>query len=103
MFKTGDSIRLIREGKSLTRKEVQDITKISQQYIGEMERGEANPTLDVLWRLSSAYGVSIGELIGDPGISSTKLAHAIKKLNLSKEETELIIKLIQEFKKNAHG
>ena len=30
-----------------------------------MERGERNPSLDVLWRLARALGVDAAELVGD--------------------------------------
>ncbi len=92
-------MRSIREKKGLSRQRVQEDTNISQQYIGRIERGEANPTLEILWTLASAYNISIYELIGDPALHSSKLNSVVKKYNLKKEEIELMIKLITELKK----
>ena len=40
---------------------------VSRSMISQIERGLANPTLAVAYRLASAYGLSLGELVDPPG------------------------------------
>jgi transcriptional regulator with XRE-family HTH domain len=108
----GDNIRLHRENKGLTRKDLEDKTKITQQHIGRIERGETNPTLEVLFLLSDALKVPLSSFLGD---YPTKLDTLIKKYKftekndlyrlliafdkLDKAEIEMIIKMIAGLKK----
>lgn len=39
---------------------------INRVYVGELERGEANPSMDVLDRLAEVLGVSVSELFAEP-------------------------------------
>jgi transcriptional regulator with XRE-family HTH domain len=115
MYYVGENLRIKREEKDYSRKDVQDIAGISQQYLGEIERGEGNPTLDILYRLSDVYNISIAELIGDKTVYNEKISTLLSKYNftqkqdilrllnvlelLNKYEIELLIRLIKEFKK----
>lgn len=112
----GENIRRVRENLKLSRNDVQDITGIHYQYLGEVERGESNPTIDIIIKLASAYNVTVSELIGEVSIYNSKLNSLIKKLkytanldiynllvafeNLNKSDSDLLIKLITDFKEN---
>lgn len=115
MYAIGESIRSKREEKGLSRKQVQELIDVSQQYIGEIERGEGNPSLEILIKLAEIYNVTIAELIGDPTLYNNKINNLFKKMKftekqeilrllnafekLNKDEINSIIKLIYEFKK----
>ena len=112
----GENIRRVRENLKLSRKDVHEKSGIHFQYLGEIERGESNPTLEVVTKLAETYNVTVSELIGEVSLYNAKLNSLIKKLRfterldiynllvafetLSKSDTELIIKLISEFKNN---
>lgn len=115
-MKPGENIRKIRETLKLTRAQVNEMTGINDQYIGDIERDESSPTLEVLQKLATAYNVTVSELIGEVSIYNEKLNTLLKKLKytdkhdvyrllktfekLSKEEIELLINLINEMKKS---
>lgn len=58
--------------------ELANTTGISRPTISKLERGDNNPTLDVLRKLSEAFGVRISFLIGDTN-SDCDIEEAISK------------------------
>ena|ERR1700720_204517 len=53
----GSRIRSIRETGNLSREAVAERAGISANYLGEVERGEKFPTLDMIERIASALQV----------------------------------------------
>jgi len=108
----GENIRVQRKNKKLSRKSLEEKINTTQQYIGQIERGEANPTLEVLHRIADALDITIPVLLGD---YSDKLGLLIKKYkfpdkndvyrllssmdNLDKSEIDMVIKMIIGLKK----
>lgn len=58
----GRQLRQIRKLRNLTQEKLGEKAGISYKYIGEIERGEVNPSLDVLIRLIKVLEVSPNEL-----------------------------------------
>ncbi len=54
----GNRIRSIREAVNLSRELVAEKAKINPNYLGEIERGEKWPSLEIIQRLGAALGVS---------------------------------------------
>ena len=54
----GSRIRSIREAADLSRETVAERAKISANYLGEIERGEKRPKLDMIERIANALEVS---------------------------------------------
>lgn len=54
----GRQLRQIRKLRQLTQEELGEKAGISYKYVGEMERGEANPSLDILVRLAQVLDIS---------------------------------------------
>jgi transcriptional regulator with XRE-family HTH domain len=50
----GKRTRHHRKQRKLTQKELAKLANLSPKTVGEVERGESNPTLDVLHRLANA-------------------------------------------------
>jgi XRE family transcriptional regulator, regulator of sulfur utilization len=48
----------------MTLEQVASISNVSRSMLSQIERGEVNPTYAVLWRLTRALGISIGDLMG---------------------------------------
>jgi transcriptional regulator with XRE-family HTH domain len=59
----GRNIRWLRQQQRLTQANLADAAGIGQTYVGQLERGEKNATLDVLANLASALGVSVAALL----------------------------------------
>ena len=58
------SLRSLREEKGLTIGALAKQTRLSKSTISTIEAGTANPSLEVLWRLTRALGVPLGALLG---------------------------------------
>lgn len=54
----GRTVRRLRHGLALSQEDLADRADIHRTYIGGIERGERNPTLTMIVRLSEALGVS---------------------------------------------
>lgn len=67
----GESIKNIRQNRKLSRKELSDISNVSPGYIEEIESGKKTPTIDILYKLSTALSVTISELVGEKEPSLT--------------------------------
>src|SRR6185312_7465300 len=53
----GSRVRSIREAANLSRENVAERAKISTSYLGEVERGEKRPKLDMIERIAAALEV----------------------------------------------
>ena len=61
----GQILRLRRLAAGLTQEELADQAGLHPTYIGLIERGVRNPTLDVCQQLSGALGVGLNTLISE--------------------------------------
>lgn len=61
----GQIVRRRREAAALSQEELGEKTGVSRNYIGMIERGEANPTLLVLQQLSQALGCTMVSLVAE--------------------------------------
>ena len=59
----GARIRKLRNAKGLSQEDFADICTFNRNYVGRIERGELNPTLDSLWKVGSALGTSVSALL----------------------------------------
>jgi len=83
----GKKIRSLRKLKGFTQEELGDKAGISYKFIGEIERGEVNPSLDSLTSIANALSVKVKDLFpGEkdvfPQFSSEDLKIIKKALNL---------------------
>lgn len=58
----GQRIRVLRKSKCLTQEQLGAECGINYKYIGAIERGEENPSLSVLQKISESLGVELWEL-----------------------------------------
>jgi transcriptional regulator with XRE-family HTH domain len=61
----GLNIRNCRLRRNLTQEEVGELAGINPKYLGEIERGEKNPTALVVYKLSRAIKVTVSEILTD--------------------------------------
>ena len=58
----GERIRALRKELNLTQAGLSEKANISVYYVGEIERGEASPSLSTLNDIANALGVTITEM-----------------------------------------
>jgi transcriptional regulator with XRE-family HTH domain len=63
--KFGNRLKDLRSSRGWTQDELGERAGLNSKYAGEMERGERNPSLDVILRLARALDVDPAELVGD--------------------------------------
>jgi len=56
-------LRQARQDKGLTQEKLAELGGLHRTYISLLERGQRTPTLDVLFRLAQALGVSASDLV----------------------------------------
>lgn len=80
------NLRRIRKSKQLSLDDVAAETGISKSMLGQIERGEANPTLGTIGKITSGLRVDFMSLVSSPKNES----YLIRKQNLSpvKEKKE---------------
>jgi transcriptional regulator with XRE-family HTH domain len=61
----GDSIRLYRKASRLTHEKLAELADLHPNYIGEVERGETNISVDALVRVAKALRVHVRDLVVD--------------------------------------
>lgn len=59
----GQNIKRIREDKHLSLDIAAELTGVSRSMLSQIERGETNPTITVLWKIAQGYKVSFTSLI----------------------------------------
>lgn len=67
------NVRRLRADQALSLRELSHATGLSKANLSRLEGGRANPSLETLWRLAHAFGVSIGELIEDDRASDARV------------------------------
>jgi XRE family transcriptional regulator, regulator of sulfur utilization len=67
--RVGDTLASLRQGASLSLDALSRKAGVSKSMLSQIERGQANPTVAVVWRLANALGVTMGDLLGNPPAS----------------------------------
>ena len=63
----GSVLKRVRFERGLTLEETSNLTGVSKAMLGQIERGESNPTISVLWKISTGLRISFSELLGSEG------------------------------------
>lgn len=58
----GSNLRRLRVERDISQERLAFDSGVDRSYLGGMERGEENPTVDILDRLAATLAVPIGEL-----------------------------------------
>lgn len=61
--KVGQQVRVMRSRRGLTRKNLALHSGVSERYLAQLEQGEANISVALLWRVASALGVGVASLL----------------------------------------
>lgn len=61
----GQTLRMVRQERNLSLQELADISAVSKLTLGKVERGEANPSLSVIWKIANSLGLPISTLMNE--------------------------------------
>src|SRR6266516_6039846 len=60
----GDNLRKLRAQRGLSLEKLAQQSGVSRAMLGQIELGQSAPTINVLWKISTALGVPFSGLIG---------------------------------------
>jgi len=60
----GTVLKKVRFERELTLEDTSNLTGVSKAMLGQIERGESNPTISILWKISTGLRISFSELLG---------------------------------------
>ncbi|MFQ5456648.1 MAG: helix-turn-helix domain-containing protein [Nitrospirota bacterium] len=94
--KIGKRIRSLRKVHNLTQKELAERAGISYKYVGEIERGEKNFSVSILYGLARGLGISMDrilEVLSPEGGESMKVreGNAVYKSNMDYNRLQGVI------------
>jgi transcriptional regulator with XRE-family HTH domain len=61
-----ERVRELRKAKGWTLEQLASLSGVSRSMLSQIERGAANPTLGVAFRVAQAFGMSLGDLVETP-------------------------------------
>ena len=88
----GKSIRKIRNDKNLSLEELASKTKISRITLAKIEHGEANPTLNIMWKICNALSIPLAELFSIN--EEIKLSKANNSISIESNDKSFRIELM---------
>lgn len=85
----------LRKARDLTLDKLAAISGVSRSMLSQIERGQANPTLAVTFRIAHAFGITIGELLDQPWAGSTiEVVHGSDPANLFRSDEHCRIRTL---------
>ena len=83
----GNRIRQLRVKKGLSQEKLAELSELNTSYIGQVERGEKNPSVDTVYRIASALQVDLPDLFKNLASGSdNSYAHKVYSLMLTMDE-----------------
>lgn len=83
----GNRIRQLRIKKGFSQEKLAELSELNTSYIGQVERGEKNPSVDTVYSIATALGIDLAYLFknisSDPDSS---YANKVYSLMLSMDE-----------------
>jgi transcriptional regulator with XRE-family HTH domain len=68
----GDAIREMRQQRGMTQDTLAERAKMSENYVGDTERGERNISVRALWQIADGLGVPASELLQEADKQSNR-------------------------------
>lgn len=60
-----DNLKDLRRTRGMSLDQTAELTGVSKAMLGQIERGESNPTVTTLWKIASGLQISFSSLIDD--------------------------------------
>ena len=90
-YPVGDRLRFFREQKQISTNKLANLAGISQSYVREIELGNKNPTIEIIFHLCRALDISLKDFFDDENnlLSNDPLITRIYRLNTAQREALL--------------
>ncbi|WP_027093224.1 MULTISPECIES: helix-turn-helix domain-containing protein [Bacillales] len=92
----GERIRRIRKEKGLSQEQLGELAGLSEKYIGQVERGEKNLTIESQYKIAHGLNLSLEELFRslDPIVREDALGELLELLsNRPKADQSMILEV----------
>ena len=98
----GNALRACRTRQRLTQEELAERSGLSHKFIGEIERGLGNPTIETVSRIAAALAISIGDLFDAANAAASEDHYRISKRDLQavREAADSLDSVMQRFPSN---
>jgi len=95
----GQRIRNYRAARGLSQEKLAELSGCHHTYVGQIERGEKNATIESIVKIADALEVSLAKLFENLGVSTDEISDIPLKcyeflLSKSKEEQEHIYRIM---------
>ncbi|WP_019153320.1 helix-turn-helix domain-containing protein [Robertmurraya massiliosenegalensis] len=71
----GDNLRSIRKNRGYSLDHVAELTGVSKAMLGQIERGDSNPTVSTLWKIARGLQISFSSLIQEESSNIMVVKH----------------------------
>jgi len=91
----GRKMRAVRKAARMSREQVAEKVEITASYLGEVERGEKWPALEIICAVAAALGASPSTFFDfetqetDPGVLRRKLHRLIENCTITEQQRAL--------------
>ncbi|WP_319779952.1 helix-turn-helix domain-containing protein [Maridesulfovibrio sp.] len=100
--KIGSKIRTLRTANNLSQQKMAELAEISYKYLGEIERGQVNLSVEILIKISNALHVEASEILAMNSAEDTNISRAKFLLSeLSEQDVKRAIDLLEALKKHS--
>ncbi len=90
-----ERVTKLRKKNKLTLDQLASISGVSRSMLSQIERGKANPTLAVTFRIAQAFSITIGELVDHSWSTSTiEVIHGNDERNLFRCDDDVSIRTL---------
>lgn len=95
--KLGERVRELRKSAGITQEELGEKAALNYKFIGELERGRVNVSLDSIVRIAGALGVKTGDLLSKEKMPVQRILAKDKGIlsQFSPQELRLIKKTLR--------
>ncbi len=88
-------VKSLRKNNNWTLQKLAALSGVSRSMLSQIERGTANPTLEVTCRIARAFRISIGELVEEPWLGSTiRIIHHNDPIYLYRTDSRCTIRTL---------
>ena len=90
-YPVGDRLRFFREQKQISTNKLANLAGISQSYVRDIEMGNKNPTIEIIFQLCRTLDISLKDFFDDDSslLSEDPLITRIYRLNTDQREALL--------------
>jgi len=92
VLQVGSVLKKLRKDKGMSLEELAQVTGVSKLTLGNIERGDTNPTIGMLWKISNSLSVPLMALFSDS--SDVQVSRAGEGLRIAGDDDAWVIEPI---------